>query len=161
MSSVRDKNPPCPTCGSGSWKVGFSRTGLRCYKCKSCGKKFNERYGTPFHRMRARFSEKHILSALLLYVKCPLSSYQVAEIMALNGVRVSPMTIRNWVQRFVSRIAEISREYKIKFTYRRRGALRGGERSKQIKITLFDSKNDVIASYFVPESMKWIERRVK
>jgi len=46
--------PKCPACGTGSWTVGFSRSGYCCFKCKSCGRKFNERAGTPFHGLVAR-----------------------------------------------------------------------------------------------------------
>jgi len=68
-------NPKCPASGSDPWKVGFGRSGHRCFKCRSCGKKFNERAGTPFHGLHK--PEQDVLTATVLYVNYPLSSYQV------------------------------------------------------------------------------------
>ena len=41
----------CPTCGSTSLRLSKGRTGLgyRCYRCRRCDKRFNERTGTPFN----------------------------------------------------------------------------------------------------------------
>ena len=76
-------NPKCPACGAGSYKNGFSRSGRRMYKCKSCGKKFNDRAGTPFWHLKK--GEKDVLTAALLYVKYPLSTYQVSDLLGLFG----------------------------------------------------------------------------
>jgi|GEM_PF-6540292 len=54
----------CPVCRSDSWKVGFSRSGRRRCKCKSCGKKFNERTGTPFHGLH--FLDRDALMGAIL-----------------------------------------------------------------------------------------------
>ncbi len=61
------------------------------YKCKSCGKKFNERAGTPFHHLKTL--EKDVLTATLMYVKYPLSTYQVADLLELFGVKVSASSV--------------------------------------------------------------------
>ena len=80
-------NPKCPACGAGSWKNGFSRSGRRVYKCKSCGRKFNERAGTPFWHLKKE--ERDVLTASLLYVKYPLSTYHVADLLEFFGVDVA------------------------------------------------------------------------
>lgn len=84
-------NPKCPACGAGSWKNGVSRSGRQVYKCKSCGEKFNERAGTPFWHLKK--GEQEVLTATLLYAKYPLSTYQVADLLELFGVKVSASSV--------------------------------------------------------------------
>ncbi|MGQ9788496.1 MAG: transposase [Candidatus Hadarchaeaceae archaeon] len=79
-------NPKCPACGSGSWKNGSSRSGRQVYKRKSCGEKFNERAGTPLWHLK---KEERVLMVTLLYANCPLSTYQVTDLLEFFGVKVS------------------------------------------------------------------------
>jgi len=107
-------NPKCPACGAGSWKNGSSRSGRRVYKCKSCGKKFNERAGTSFWHLKK--GERDVLTALLLYVKYPLSTYQVADLLELFGVKVLASSVGRWPRRFGHSAGKIARRYRIKFS---------------------------------------------
>jgi len=107
-------NPKCPDCGSDSWKNGFSRSGRQRYKCKSCGKKFDERAGTPYHWLHK--PEKDVLTATVLCVNYPLSSYQVEEVLNLLGIKVSARQIERWPKRFGPAVKRIFKRYKIKFS---------------------------------------------
>jgi len=107
-------NPKCPACGARSWKVGFSQSKRRVYRCSSCGKKFNERAGTPFHGLH--FPDGDALMGAPLYAKYPLSSYDVAEIMLFNGVKVLHATICEWQPRFARYVRTITKKYEVKFS---------------------------------------------
>jgi transposase-like protein len=134
------------------------------YKCKSksCGKKFNERAGTPFWHLKKE--EKDVLTATLLYAKYPLSTYQVADLLELFGVKVSPSSVGRWPQRFGHSAKKISRRYKVriskvwhvdeKFVPHKRVPSKRWKRGKRkwaYQITVLDSKNNVVASYLAPE----------
>jgi putative transposase len=132
------------------------------YKCKACETKFNERAGTPFWYLKKE--EKDVLTAMLLYVKYPLSTYQVAELLELFGVKVSPSSVGRWPQRFGASAKRIARRYRIEFSkvwhvdekfvpngrvpsekYKR------GKRKWAYQITVLDSENNVVASYLSSE----------
>jgi len=167
------KKPKCPACGAGSWKVGFSRSNRRVYLCKSCGKKFNERAGTPFWHLKKE--EKDVLTATLLYVKYPLSTYQVANLLEFFGVEVSASSVGRWPQRFGSSAKKIARRYKIKFSKvwhadekfvpHKRVPSEGRKRGKRkwaYQITVLDSEGNVVASYLAPErSTKAVKKALR
>jgi transposase-like protein len=155
-------NPKCPACGAGSWKNGFSRSRHQVYKCKSCGEKFNERAGTPFWHLKKE--EKDVLIATLLYTKYPLSTYQVAELLELFGVKVSASSVGRWPQRFGDSVKKIAKVYTIKFSrvwhvdekfvpHKREPSKKWkrGKKKWAYQITVLDSDSNVIASYLAPE----------
>ena len=169
-------NPKCPACGAGSWKNGFSRSNHRVYKCKSCGKKFNEHAGTPFWHLKAE--EKDVLTAALLYVKYPLSTYQVANLLRLFRVRVSASSVGRWSRRFGHSAGKIAKRYTIKFSkvwhtdekfvlHKRVPSKRWkrGKKKWAYQITVLDSDGNVVASYLAPkrstEAVKKALRRAK
>jgi len=178
MSPKSKMNPKCPACGADSWKVGFSRSGRRVYMCKSksCGRKFNERAGTPFWHLKKE--EKDVLTAALLYAKYPLSTYQVADLLELFGVKVSPSSVGRWPQRFGHSVKKIAKRYTIKFSkvwhadekfvpHKRVPSKRWkrGKRKWAYQITVLDSEGNVVASYLAParstEAIKKALRRAK
>ena len=166
-------NPKCPVCKADSWKNGVSRSGWRVYKCKSCGKKFNERTGTPFWHLKA--DEKNVLTATLMYVKYPLSTYQVADLLELFGVKVSASSVGRWPKRFGPSAKKISKRYKIKiskvwhvdekFVPHKRVPCERRKRGKRkwaYQITVLDSKGNVVASYLAPErSTKAVKKALR
>ncbi len=140
----------CPFCDSDSWKVGTTGSGYRCYKCKSCGRKFNERAATPFHWLH--FSNKDIMMALMLCVSCGLSSGKVAEVLDFNGVKVSARSIRRWPQRFRPLMMELSKRYRIELSKASSSELRKrGKVEWSHKVALLDSEGGVVASYLAHE----------
>lgn len=166
-------NPKCPACGGGSWKNGFSRSNRRVYKCKSCGEKFNERAGTPFWHLKK--GEKDVLTATLLYAKYPLSTYQVANLLELFGVRASASSVGRWSQRFGQSAKKIAKRYTVKFSrvwhvdekfvpHKRVPSKRWkrGKRKWAYQITVLDSEGNVVASYLAPErSTEAVEKALR
>ena len=56
----------CLKCAGGEvigW--GVQRNDVKRFRCKGCGKTFNARYGTMFHRMR--FSERDVMEIVKFY----------------------------------------------------------------------------------------------
>lgn len=143
-------NPKCPACRSDSWKVGFSKGGFQCYKCKSCGKKFNERAATPFHWLH--FPNKAVIMAIMLYRKYRLSSYQVENILRFNGVKASARSIMRWPQRFSFLMGKIFEEYRIELLKASPvKQAKSGKRGWTCTIELSASKGKVVARYLVPK----------
>ena len=155
-------NPKCPECGSDSWKIGKNEFGTQCYKCPKCDKRFNQRYGTPFHRRK--FADGIVIAGLLMYAKYPLSGDNVAEILRLFGVDVTGWSIWNWTQDFAPHIDKIKKKYKIKFSriwhvdekfipHKRvpDPKWKRGRKEWAYQITVYDSDNNVIASYLSPK----------
>ena len=104
------------------------------------------------------------MTATVLYVNYPLSSYQVSEILGLFGIEASARQIQKWPKRFGPLVRRIFKRYKVKFSkvwhvdekfvphdrvpsekYKR------GERKWLYQITVLDSRNNVVASYLAPE----------
>ena len=150
-------NLKCPVCRSDSWRVGFNKSGFQCYKCKSCGRKFNERAATPFHWLH--FSNKDIMMAMLLYRKYRLSSYQVEGILRFNGVKASARSIMRWPQRFSFLLGKIFKHYQIELS-KTSPAERTGSGKREVARTmeLSNSKGKVVARYLVPE--RYVEKLV-
>jgi len=167
------ERPKCPECGSNSWKIGRNKFGTQCYKCPECDKRFNERYGTPFHGRR--FEDGIVIAGLLMYVKYPLSADNVAEILGLFGIDVTGWSIWNWTQDFSPYIDKIKKKYRIKFSkvwyvdekfvpHKRTPSnkYKRGLRKWAYQITVYDSESNVIASYLAPErNSEGIEKALK
>ncbi len=150
-------NPKCPNCDSDSWKVGVSQSGFQCYKCKSCGKKFNERVATPFHWLH--FPNKAVMMATVLHARYGLSSYKVAEILKFNGAKVSARSIRRWPQRFGPLMEEVHKRYRIELSRAQSPKRKRAEVEWNHKAVLLDSEGNIVVSYFAPEqSARKIER---
>ena len=99
-----------------------------------------------------------------MYVKYPLSTYQVADLLELFGVRVSPSSIGRWPQRFGQSAKKIAKLYRIKFSriwhidekftpHKRVPSKRWkrGKRKWAYQITVLDSEGNIVASYLAPE----------
>jgi len=78
----------CPYCRSKDViKYGHQRNGRQRYQCNSCGKVFNERYGTIFYRKR--LDEKDILKIVYLF----LTGYAISKMVPI--FEVTEKTIRS------------------------------------------------------------------
>jgi len=161
-------NPKCPICGSDSWRNGTSRTHRRRYKCKFCGRRFDERAGTPFHWMHKPVQD--ILTATVLYMKYPLSSYQVKEILGMFGVKASARQIERWPKRFGPSVEQVFKRFKIKLSRVRRAEeefvpykwvpsepSERGKRKLAYKMTVLDPEDNVVASYLSSERPRGFE----
>ncbi|MFQ6009917.1 MAG: hypothetical protein ACE5J7_02240 [Candidatus Aenigmatarchaeota archaeon] len=88
----------CPTCKSTTWKNGFNERSHQIYKCKKCNKQFTKRSKSKYRR--ARFPQKVIVYAVKLHTKHNLSSYVIAELLAMKGIKVSHVSVHKWIKKY-------------------------------------------------------------
>jgi transposase-like protein len=103
----------CVYCNSLSTvRNGYSEKGVQRYKCKDCRRRFCEK--GIFARMR--FPKEIIMNALFLRLY-PLSTRNVKRILKkLNYVKVSHVSVYNWVLKFAQHLCKFANMFPIKFT---------------------------------------------
>ena len=96
----------CPHCLSTSTSKRKNRTGLgyRTFFCPGCGKRFNERTGSPFNDLQ--FPTDIVLLAVLWRLRYKLSFRDVAELLLQRGFEISHEKIRVWEFRFAPLVSE-------------------------------------------------------
>jgi putative transposase len=96
----------CPHCESTATTRRTSRTalGYRRFNCRSCGRRFNERTGTPFNDLH--FPTDVVLLAVMWRLRYKLGFRDVAELLLQRGYEVTHETIRSWEFRFAPLLAE-------------------------------------------------------
>lgn len=155
------------------WKNGVDKFGLQRHKCPSCSVRLTNRSLTPFHWLH--HADEDIIMALILYNRYPLSAENVSEIMLFSGIQLTNVTVLNWTQRFEPYIGRIQKEYKVKFTkvchmdekfigWKRKPSkkYKRGLKKWAYKITLLDSKGNIIKSFLAPErTTKSIEKVIR
>ena len=96
----------CPHCLSTSTSKRKHRTslGYRTFFCQGCGRRFNERTGSPFNDLQ--FPTDIVLLAVLWRLRYKLSFRDVAELLLQRGFEVSHETIRVWEFRFAPLVSE-------------------------------------------------------
>ena len=90
----------CPKCKSGDVCHRKARTkrNLQQYKCRDCGKYYNEKSMTAYNY--TQYPIDVIIMTVFFYYRYKLSLVDVTELMALRGVSVSHETVRQWGIRF-------------------------------------------------------------
>jgi len=88
----------CPHCKSSNIYTCKNKTnlGYQQYRCRCCGKQYNERTGTPFNFIE--YPNEVVMMALTYYYRYKLSYDDVVEIMMMRGLYLSHQTVYNWVQ---------------------------------------------------------------
>jgi len=104
----------CVYCGSGRVIRYGTRGGVQQYRCKGCGRQFNERSGTPFAGMRHTPGE--VVLALRLRFKHRLSCWEVSELMAEMGRTVSESTVLFWIGKFNDSFQMLQRRYRPEYS---------------------------------------------
>ena len=96
----------CPDCTSTATTKRNGRTALGYprYRCRVCGRRFNERTGTPFNDLR--YPTDIVLLAVLWRLHYKLSFRDVAELLLERGYAVTHETIRDWEFRFAPLLAD-------------------------------------------------------
>ncbi len=96
----------CPHCLSTSTSRRKHRTslGYRTFFCRDCGRRFNERTGSPFNDLQ--FPTDIVLLAVLWRLRYKLSFRDVAELLLQRGFEISHETIRAWEFRFAPLVSE-------------------------------------------------------
>ncbi len=90
----------CPHCRSTTTTRRRPRTtlGYRTFRCRTCGRRFNERTGTPFNDLQ--YPTDIVLLAVLWRLRYKLSFRDVAELLLERGYVVTHETVRGWEFRF-------------------------------------------------------------
>ena len=90
----------CPHCRSTATTKRRHRTmlGYQRFNCRACGRRFNERTGTPFNDLQ--YPTDLVLLAVLWRLRYKLSFRDVAELLLERGYTVTHETIRDWEFRF-------------------------------------------------------------
>ena len=91
----------CPSCDSKRTLLLKLTTclGYQQFRCRQCGKQFNERTGTPYNFLE--YPTDVVVLAVFYYYRFKNSLVDVVEHMALRGIHLSHETVRFWSQRLV------------------------------------------------------------
>ena len=86
----------CPHCRSSATSQRRHRTelGYRRFRCRSCGRRFNERTGSGFNELH--YPTDIVLLAVLWRLRYKLGFRDVAELLLERGYEVTHETIRGW-----------------------------------------------------------------
>ena len=97
---------PCPHCRSTPTSKRMRRTtlGYRRFRCRTCGRRFNERTGTPFNDLQ--YPTDLVLLAVQWRLQYKLSFRDVAELLLQRGYEVTHETVRTWEFRFAPLLAD-------------------------------------------------------
>jgi len=87
---------PCPYCGSAATQEQAKRTslGYRTFRCVVCGRRFNERSGTPFNDLSVPTDV--VFLVILWRLRYPLSLRHLAEMFLDRGFVFGHETVRSW-----------------------------------------------------------------
>ena len=98
----------CPHCRSSATSQRRHRTelGYRRFRCRSCGRRFNERTGSGFNELH--YPTDIVLLAVLWRLRYKLGFRDVAELLLERGYEVTHETIRGWETRFAPLLGERS-----------------------------------------------------
>ena len=96
----------CVGCGSAAITERPERTaqGYRRFRCRTCGKQFNERSGTLLNR--AQYPSGVIALVVLWRLRYKLSLRDLPEMLALRGVVFSHEAVREWEAKLTPALAE-------------------------------------------------------
>ena len=112
----------CVCCGSAAVTERPERTarGYRRFRCRDCGKQFNERSGTLLNH--AQYPSDVIALVVLWRLRYRLTLRDLAEMFLLRGIVFSHEVVRAWEAKLAPALAEELRQ-------RRRG--KGGARGRR------------------------------
>src|SRR3954465_10828844 len=96
----------CLDCGSHAVTERPERTaqGYRRFRCRACGKQFNERSGTALNR--AQYPSDVIALVVLWRLRYKLSLRDLPEMFAVRGIVFSHEAVREWEAKLTPALAE-------------------------------------------------------
>ena len=99
----------CIECGSEAVTERPERTaqGYRRFRCRACGKQFNERSGTLLNR--TQYPSDVIALVVLWRLRYKLSHRDLPEMFALRGIVFSHEAVRKWEAKLSPALAEALR----------------------------------------------------
>lgn len=84
--------------------TAVTKQGLAQYRCRHCGKYYNERSGAAYNFMQ--YPVEIITLVVFFYYRYKLSLVDITEIMALRNVNLSHETVWRWTQIYGTNLAE-------------------------------------------------------
>ncbi len=98
----------CVECGSASVTERPERTahGYRRFRCRQCGKQFNERSGTALNRVQYPSDGPVVALVVLWRLRYKLSLRDLPEMFLVRGMVFSHEAVRAWEARFTPALAE-------------------------------------------------------
>ena len=99
----------CVACGSEAVTERAERTaqGYRRFRCRACGKQFNERTGTVLNR--TQYPSDVIALVVLWRLRYKLSLRDLPEMFAIRGIVFSYEAVRAWEAKLTPTLAEALR----------------------------------------------------
>src|ERR671927_1457231 len=96
----------CLACGSDAVTERPERTaqGYRRFRCRACGKQFNERSGTLLNR--TQYPSDVIALVVLWRLRYKLSLRDLPEMFAIRGIVFSHEAVRDWEAKLTPTLAE-------------------------------------------------------
>ena len=96
----------CPHCRSQHLHTRKQRTdlGYEMFRCGDCGRKSNERTGTPFNFLE--FPTDVVFEIVLCRLRYKLSLRNLAEMFLLRGFQFNHQAVHDWEARFAPLLAE-------------------------------------------------------
>src|SRR4051812_48700680 len=96
----------CVACGSAAVteRPECTGQGYRRFRCRDCGKQFNERSGTMLNR--AEYPSDVIALVVLWRLRYKLSLRDLVEMFALRGIVFSHEAVREWEAKLTPALAE-------------------------------------------------------
>ena len=97
---------PCPRCSSTATTRRKRRTtlGYPRFNCRACGRRFDERTGTPFNDLQ--YPTDIVMLAVLWRLRYKLSFCDVVELLLQRGYAVTHETVRAWEFCFAPLLAD-------------------------------------------------------
>src|SRR5262249_47536414 len=102
----------CPYCRSAQTKERPERTelGYRRFRCRNCGREFNERTGTPFNRLQ--YPSDVVCLVVVWRLRYKLSLRDLAEMFLERGFVFTHETVRLWEATFARLLTERLRQHR-------------------------------------------------
>jgi putative transposase len=85
-------------------RKGTTDLGYQMFRCSDCGRKSNERTGTPFNFLE--FPTDIVFEIVLCRLRYKLSLRNLAEMFLLRGFQFTHEAVRDWEARFAPLLAE-------------------------------------------------------
>ncbi len=100
----------CPHCQSSSTREREGRTvqGFRRFRCRGCGRRFNERTGTAHNRVQVPTDIMFLVVFWRLRYK--LSLRDLAEMFLIRGIVFTHEAVRDWEAKLAPLLAESLRK---------------------------------------------------
>jgi len=103
---------PCPHCSSGSTVELKATTvlGYTCHRCRTSGRRFNDRTGTPFNFLE--FPTDVVLLVVRWRLRYKLSLRDLAEMFLERGLDFTHEAVRAWEERFAPMLTKALRQHR-------------------------------------------------